>query len=359
MDVRRVSSAQALDALARRLGLNSDDEIALSSSCLRRSASLTAPVSRRALVDSVVELLDPLRPTQRVVVGETLDRIVASGDLVEVLEGSGERRTRTVYLGAPRYVCLPKSGDVVLVGTRPDGLPLLRFESTAHVQTFEHIRRIRSADEEFLDLLAADGFIETTSSKWLDAPEQETAESVRDLYIRAMESAPPSGLIEELKILDPKTSPAHYRSRWRASAAEDNGPFVARRNQAYGADLWCLVQLRDGEAQRFVDLPRLSSRGCDEAWRLQAAFDALNDQAQELRVEFTGQGSVLIGVPAPLPGWLQRRWDLIGTAVRCGPGLFNYLFRGADARDEIAFAQNQLWMERVIVPTQREDSESG
>ena len=67
----------------------------------------------------------------------------------------------------------------------------------------------------------------------------------------------------------------YYKGRWREPIASD-GIFVARRPQAYGAPVWCAVELADGVPQAVLDLPIDSSiaPGWDDARKLQAALDA-------------------------------------------------------------------------------------
>ena len=74
--------------------------------------------------------------------------------------------------------------------------------------------------------------------------------------------------------------------RWREVRA-DSGRFVARRDQAYGSNLWCYVELSNGEPQRLLDFPLAGSRwrGCDEAWRLQMAIDAQRGAPQRFRLQ--------------------------------------------------------------------------
>jgi hypothetical protein len=153
-------------------------------------------------------------------------------------------------------------------------------------------------------------------------------------------------LIAGLRVLDTGLPPRFYRGRWRPATPDDAGYFVARRPQAYGADLWCFGQFNGAGRVRLLDLPIENplSSGADEAWRLQAALDALADNPQAVCVQPSANGCRL-DLFSPLPSWAQRRLDLVGSPSPRGRGaLFSYLVPSADADEEIAFLGRLLWM---------------
>ena len=197
--------------------------------------------------------------------------------------------------------------------------------------------------------LDAYGLREIPEAKWTGRPEPTEARDFIDFYVRKLRRQPLSGTVEGLRVLDPASTPTFYRGRWRSASASDNGVFVARRSQRYGSDLWCLVELTDGEHRRLLDLPLPGApRGCDQAWQLQAAIDAANGNPQQLLIRRTGRGRVQLGLPSPPPKWLQRRWDLLGEPVRVPSALLGYEFAVQDARDEAEFVRAHLWMTRRI-----------
>ncbi|WP_420446003.1 hypothetical protein [Candidatus Poriferisodalis sp.] len=214
-----------------------------------------------------------------------------------------------------------------------------------------YLRRIVEPDDEVFASLDAYGLDEVSDSDWTGQPETVPAAEFVDSYLGELQQRPLSAATDDFRILDPESPPRYYRGRWRPAVASDSGVFVARRRQRYGSDLWCLVEVHDDEQYRLLDLPLDPIgvlRGCDEAWRLQAAIDFVNGNAQELRVRGTGRGGVQLGLPAPPPKWLQRRWDLLGQPVRVPWALFGYEFSTADARDEVPFACGHLWMQSRI-----------
>src|SRR6185295_17906791 len=123
------------------------------------------------------------------------------------------------------------------------------------------------------------------TSEWLRAPSAESFAEHFSRLDRLLDLAEPSREIPGLSLLDPEQSVRYYRGRW-AEPRSQSGRFVARRSQAYGADLWCYVQLREGHPERLIDFPTQGSqwRGCDEAWRLQMAVDARRGAPQRFRV---------------------------------------------------------------------------
>ena len=263
-----------------------------------------------------------------------------------------------IYLGQPRFV-RRRSGDLLVIGTRPDNAPLVGEALAGRISRTGYLRRILDPDREVYELLEAYGVHEIPEARWVSRPAASDARTLLESYSKELRQQGACGPIEGLRILDPKTSPSHYKSRWRIATSTDEGVFLARRSQGYGGDLWCVVAIRAGESQRLLDLPTtMGGRGCDEGWQLQAAIDATNGTPQEVSIRGTGKGSVELGLPAPPPRWLQRRWDLIGTAVHGRSSLVTYEISSRDARDEVALVCELLWMDRQVLPQFRSEEEA-
>jgi hypothetical protein len=147
-------------------------------------------------------------------------------------------------------------------------------------------------------------------------------------------------------VLDPTRPVRFYRGRWAEPRAK-TGRFVARRSQAYGAELWCYVQLRDGCPERLIDLPLPGSRwrGCDEAWRLQLAIDADRAEPQRFRVRSGCGGAAVIELFSPLPMWARRRWEAVGESVPRSGCLLAYRFATAELEEELRFARDEVWLD--------------
>jgi hypothetical protein len=108
-----------------------------------------------------------------------------------------------------------------------------------------------------------------------------------------------------------------------------------------------------------IDLPVLGSRwrGCDEAWHLQMAVDALRGTAQRFRVTPTNNPAiVLLEFFSPVPAWARRRWDAIGEPFPSTGGdrlsgegnLFAYRVSKCEVDEERRFVREVLWLEEMI-----------
>jgi hypothetical protein len=152
----------------------------------------------------------------------------------------------------------------------------------------------------------------------------------------------------EVRVIDPDSDVSYYRGRWRELRSTDTGRFVARRPQAWGADLWCFINVSRGTVEKLLDLPVQSAlaTGADEAWRLQAALDALRNEPQRLRVAGDGEGSyAILDLFAPVPSWIQRRLDIVGRPEHRRRGaLFSYALPAADLEEEVNFIRQNMWI---------------
>lgn len=348
---RPAAAALTRRALGLPVGATLDQTIAAS---LRRAASTNCPTTPGGLTAAVMKTVVPVLDDEEdlaEVVPQVLERLVAVGDLVETIEERGGIRRTVLYLGRPQFV-LRDNGDALLLGVRPDGLPLVSDEILEEVEEFGYIRRLTSRPE-LSDVLEAEGLREVKSTRWLRPPEEVSVDDFVAIYDSRLSAAGPSGDIDGLRILDPATPTTYYRGRWRQPGAQHSGNFVSRRGQRFGAELWAYVALVDGEPAKLLDLPSLTTdRGCDEAWRLQAALDAAAGRPQQIVVRGTGHGRVALGLYAPPPRWLQRRWELIGQFSKVAGALFAYDFTPSDAGEELRFASDRLWLTRQIASSE-------
>jgi hypothetical protein len=194
--------------------------------------------------------------------------------------------------------------------------------------------------------------LELSSAAWLKAPKSTTASSAVATIDRALDVVPPSREIPGLLLLDPTKPVRYYRGRW-TEPKRQTGRFVARRHQAYGADLWCYVNLTNGQPERMIDLPQPGSRwrGWDEAWHLQMAIDANHGAAQRFRVLPSGD-AVVLQFFSPVPAWARRRWDGIGEPVPSAGSLFAYRIPKAEIEEERRFMAEALWLEEMTTVSQ-------
>jgi len=308
------------------------------------------PTSHGSLVRAVTEAVSPLSgglpDKDRAQIEAVVESVVACGDLLELpIDEAGVRR-RALFLGPPAFV---RCGTgYLLLGVRPEGAPIVSDQLAGEVEHRGHSRLIRSQDPAVRDFLASEGLIELQAEHWLHAPRVSSPRKLADYYFERLSAAGKASGIEGLRILDPLSDVRFYRGRWRELEKRDEGRFVARRPQAFGAALWCCTEIVGGEVAGLIDLPIQSplARGCDEAWRLQAALDLLSERPQHVRVQrmpVTPEVAVL-DLFSPLPSWAQRRLDVIATPVTHSRGaLFSYQLLADDIEEEVRFLKAMMW----------------
>ena len=353
MGVVALSPQQVAERALTSLGLDGAGvdlfSIEALAASLRRAASFSCPAPPTTLVRIVMDTLRGLPGYDdaiRTQIDLVLESLVGVGDLLELPSEDPDDHKRLIYLGYP--ACIRRSsGAYVLIGIRPDGEPLATGELASLIEFDGHLRVVRPTPG-LDELVIVNGIAERSVSQWLQSPRLRSAADVLVDYTARLAAAGPSGDIEEARILDPAASIHYYRGRWRPPKSGDAGVFVARRPQAYGADLWCVAKLEQGRFVRLVDLPLFGSLlpAADEAWELQAAIDAERGHEQRVRMRPTSDaGYRALDFFSPLPSWAQRRLDLFGTPLLSGRGaLFSYSLPAAELTEELAFLADRLWM---------------
>ena len=345
-------AVETLGLDADAIGLTSTEGLAVS---LRRAASFMCPTSPGRLVDAVLGALRPLHGEDlaRDDLVDLLDQLVASGDLLELRHESG-RSTRMLYLAPPSFIeRVP--GTYLLMGVRPFGAPLTGGDLAGAIEYEAHTRILTIDPAEVESELRSQGVQRVPKNRWVSSPGVEAPADFIERHRARLDAAAEAGELDGLQLLDPASKVRYYRGRWRAPAATDTGDFVARRPQAYGADLWCLVRLEAGAATRLMEFPVDNPvvPGRDEAWRYQAAVDALCGVPQQFRLRHGGGRSddVAIDFFSPLPGFAERYVQFAGLALANTPGaLFSFRLPAEAVGDTTTFLADMLWM------TYQEDS---
>jgi hypothetical protein len=282
-------------------------------------------------------------------IARAIEDLVAYGDLLELPVEEDGIRQRRLYLGPPAYVRREGTNSALLVGVRSEGAPLLSDELAHLIEYHGHARIFRTPASDSIDLLQNEGLSIFQPEQWLRAPRRIPSEDLLGTYTSRLESRGLPGDVE-LRLIDPKSSPRYYRGRWRGPKSADEGLFIARRPQAFGADLWCLVELTAGRVAKLLDMPIEDplAPAADEAWRLQAAMDALNGNPQRVRMK-GDDGSCVLEFFAPVPSWAQRRLDVLGVPARPARGaLFAYELPSGEVDEELEFLVSMLWIEREV-----------
>lgn len=320
--------------------------------CLaRRAASLVCPVPQNKLIQTITSSLIGLIDESNSVrsrVNNALENLTSCGDLLEkkkVVEDIEEDET-LIYVAPPAFV---KANDhvILLIGIFPDDILPLPDEILSCLEYSNHIRRIAtcSNNQSFVDQLLDLGLIELSYSWWTKEPSYHSPSELLSKVDELLEFAPRSMNVENLELIDSSNSHENYRARWTVPNKQ-TGRYVARREQRWGANIWCYVDINNGIPGRLVDFPLKHSgwRGCDDAWHLQAAIDFLQGNPQYFEIGEVRKGKKIIDFFSPLPCWARRRWDSIGDLVEGRRSLFSYSFDAAIIKYEINFIREKLWL---------------
>lgn len=355
MIVSMLSQADVTERAVRALGLDPNivDLLATEGLCaaLRRAASFLCPATPKQLVDAVLEVLQPLGLTiTRDTLNDLIDLLIASGDLLEVSEAM-DHASRQLYLGPPSFVT-KSQGHYLLLGIRPFGVPIID-DTLLDVLDYEgHMRSVELDPVGAETTLAELGLREIRRDHWLRHPPVLSAADMVDTFAARLAAAPMTGSVDGLTVLDTALPVRYYRGRWRTPRVKDSGRFVARRAQAYGADIWCVVRLDAGAPRALVDLPvgDHEQPGRFQAWHLQAALDAVagHRQRYRLRPAVGTAGNQVLDLFSPLPGWAERYLELAGMPVnRSTSALMSFRLPATAVAEVEEFLAAMLWMTPV------------
>jgi hypothetical protein len=351
MEVTAMSMPSIVDLTRTQLGLDTttalESQTALAAA-VRRAVSLLAPSSRRTIRSTVTKALRPLVPDTedlRDRIDDTIEDLLGYGDIVQAEATHGG--PLDLFLAAPAFV-ENADGRLFVIGAKagdplgvPEGLRAF-LVNTGHVR---YVSIAACADAKAQ--LTEGGFLELSLQQWRGAPSLSSAGDHRQTYDTALSGRGRAGYLEGLTLIDPARSVTFYRGRWVAQRRQ-TGRFVARRPQKYGAERWCYIEIDDGTVTRLLDLPLGNSeRGCDQAWRLQAAIDSVAGHPQRLRIRSSPKSGSVVEVMSPIPRWLQRRWDLVGVSTEPSHALIAYVMDDAVAEQEASYAETSMWLKAI------------
>lgn len=351
--IQLIEADQVVSLCSETLGLGKahsiHDEVLLAA-LVRRAAGLVCPCSpgtlRRAVLESLFLLSEDVERLSDDV-EMAVDKATIAGDLLElnqVTTDDPDVKGSWVFAAPPAFV-RRSSGGVFLAGISPEGPSALPPDLAKRVQFDRHYRTLApQAGEDLPKALKEFGLVELSERNWLKLPRQEEARTFVDRMTRELNELGPSGSVSDLQVLDGSRDPKFYKGRW-SPAKNKSGIFVARRPQEYGAALWGLARLRDGELEKFLDLPpkRDKFRGADFAWHFQMALDHLSGKPQKFRVVGSGD-PMRFDFFSPIPIWAERRLAIIGRTVERNRCLFSYEIPAREAEAEINFLKNYLWL---------------
>ena len=318
---------------------------------LRRAAHILAPCPRHELERAVSQSLKSLAADAdqfAMRVTEMLDALLAYGDLLEMRMSVDDPWivSALVIRPAPPAFVARKDGSMIILGVAGDELTALSRGANNRLVTHGVLRVLApEGDEALRPYLAELGLLELSERTWLRLPSVESARHHRGVWTKRLAVAATVTSIEGLRVIDQQRSLAFYSGRWIEPHRSLNGMHVARRDQRYGAPLWCLVEFGDGVPRRLLDLTVHGGRErpCDLAWHLQLAIDADNETPQRMRVR-EGDGHVTFDLFSPLPSWAERKLASLGERTIPSRCLLSYAVPKPDADEAIRFLHDYLWI---------------
>lgn len=353
--IRVLSAGEAQAGAVRGLGLDPEaldlSAVEVMASALRRAAGFLCPCAASTLVRAVARCGDGIvgdNISFKESIETTLEAIVGLGDLIEMSESSAQGGSSVLlYCAHPSFVRHGGTG-VVLLGVAPEHQSSLPEELELRVEYVNHVRRLSfEPGEDLPATLETLGLQELSFDTWLRMPPRTEPGALLQRLNRLLDVAGPSGDMPGLTVIDPSVPVGYYRGRWK-EPRHLSGRFVGRRPQAYGADLWCYVELQMGNPLRFIDFPARGSRvrGCDEAWHAQMAIDAHRGSPQRFRVLPGPSSSTVVELFGPIPMWAQRALDSAGSPTPRAGCLFAYRLMG-DIAPELDLLRNALWLTQI------------
>ncbi len=318
---------------------------------VRKTASFECPCPPALLAQSIFRLLEPLCPddTLNDTVRGTINSVTSYGDLVEARELSDAALTALLYLAAPSFLQV-SDGLFLLFGVTPDGEDMTPPGLRQKVEAVMYSRRLAVQDpKECRDTLLQVGFEALKLDSWLRCPPLRPASEFIALYDDALERSGPPGTPEDVILIDPSQPVNYYNGRWM-KLKKQSGRFLGRRSQAYGAQLWCYIEVSNGLVTRLLDFPLFEThwRAFDEAWHVLQAMDAASGHPQGFRVRKASQkGMAAMDLFSPVPTWGTRRWDAVGLRTMPNSSLMSYIFPEARIDAECQFATERMWLKRL------------
>lgn len=352
--IARVTASDVLTDCRSTVGILGDQDAALDdvllANLVRRSAGIHCPCSRATLRASLLECLHGL-PTGydslSDAIEDAIEALILGGDLLELADvviDDSEVRQTWVFAAPPSFVVRP-SGSVFLFGIVPDQDTFLPSKLTTRVLHRGYTRVLEPQPGENLPgELRELGLQQLSDQAWLRSPRPEDPAEMLSRHQQQLADQTLITGIRDVHILDPARPVTYYRGRWTDPTNQD-GMFVARRPQEFGAPIWCLIELRKGEPIRLLDLPLAQTRwrGCDAAWHLQAAIDHCRGTPQCYRLRTESYG-IRFDFFSPLPQWSERRLMNLGKPVPRESCLFSYVVPADEADTEETFLQQNLWL---------------
>jgi len=344
----RAAAVQEIGLDPLQFGIESTEFLACA---LRRACGYFCPCSQLTLIRSVVDPLESLTDDfhqLQAKAKETLELLVSVGDILEIKHPShsGDSGSIVLFAAPPAFV-RRKSTTTFFIGIAGEEVLPLPDELNEYISYTGHLRTIEQREIPNCESKLRDhGLTEIRLDAWLDLPRKEPPLVHLERARTRLLSQEGGGLLPGLRVLNPLLPVDFYPGRWEDASETHSGLYVARRPQSYGADLWCVVDLDNGHTRHCLDLPlpRSRWRGCDEAWRLQAAIDHERGNPQVFRVREDKDQTTILDFFSPAPMWAHRRWVTVGQCMPPSRCLFSFSFPTDEANEELDFITDSMWL---------------
>jgi hypothetical protein len=320
-------------------------DIEVLSGLVRHSASYATPCPPSTLKRLVLTGLRGLANSDEIsdLIDTVIDGLVGYGDLIELRSAEPGDSRLYLYSGFPSFV-EPAPGHFLILGIRDAAQQILPDTLMSRINCVGFTRRILAEiSEDLSGHLRQLGLHHLPEVLWQKEPTQISASELKRHFDIQLNGTNASSSVEGLIVVDPERSPRYYKARW-VQPKGLTGRFVGRREQYYGAPLWCYVELKNGQPTKLLDLLDKDWRGCDLAWRLLLALDYMNGRAQTYRTELLENGEVLLRLYSPIPSWVQRRWDLLGSRVTAPHCLLAYRLSYDQYVADLPRLRDSLWL---------------
>ncbi len=336
---------------SQALNLSSPEAIAAT---VRKVAGFICPCSASTLTAQVGSLLRGLVDDEYIQsIPDIINDMTSYGDLLELTSVDEGQMRKLLYAGPPAFVKL-EPGALLLLGIVPDYFSPLPSDLESRITYRRHVRRIDSISGDDLTILNKSGLMEFSLEYWLCPPywlstsKQITAHKFIQAIDRELDQTQEVDLKEDVLIMKPTENPRFYKQRW-SPIHKSVGRFIARRPRKYGNALWSYLEIKNGKLTRALNLPleRSNGRGCDDAWYIQMALDAINGSPQLFRVSKTDHEQFIFDFYSPVPRWVLRKWDSIGQPIKSKDSLFAYRFKSQYCQSEVKFCQTNLWLKQM------------
>lgn len=328
------------------------DQATLIASAVRRLCSFMCPCPSFAIQRMACRSLKVLGlPEDELhrLVADSLEDLSVSGDVLElsrVTMAGAENFPSWLYCAPPSFISRA-TGRIYVTGIAADDASFLPRELRANITRDGAARFIDSANQEIAEQLKQLGLRQVKESAWMNGVRTETAPDHLRRATGRLRSFGVAGDLPDLTILEyAGRARKSYTSRWKKTDNE-NGVYVGRVPQPYGAPLWYLCDLVEGKSARSILLPTKESteRASDVAWRIQFALDSQAGFPASYSVARDSNVATL-SFHFPLPVAVRRRFMFLGARrSQDDPNPFRFQLPLQELDGERRFLRDNYWIE--------------